>query len=391
MRRSESLWNLSHNYKASDTNMVYSSLAFSSDDKILAAGTTTGFVQLFELSKRHTWEQVSMFPGSSWKSGYGPVSDFTLMDMQFIPLERNSMPFLTASKDEICLWNVSHHAGLPAGYNFVAHGLEFPPLMPSGEATLSVAEALLIHPTTEGKFHAARASNDGLMFGYTLNNSLRMRRVDRPDAELTVYESDTTLMRMDFDPNQNEIVVIGDKWGRIDLLDMRVKPTTDVPTRRWDARPILDSRFGYVSDVRFSPDGKTFVSRHYSDLLFWDRRAHNGWPLKTVELCHECETRNHTFTEKGRDIFRTVWIDSKTVATGSFAEALFMITTDGNKSVRYVNETSTRERKNSWRLIGKKERERNFAREHCVHVVERGKTRIAATNGAEIFIYDIGK
>ena len=393
MRRCESQWHLRHNYKSPDANMVYSSLAFSTDDRILAAGTTTGFVQLFELSEQNTWEQTAMFSGSSWKSTGRPDVDVTMTDMQFVPISRNTKSLLTASPDEIVLWHISHQTGLPRDSTFVAHGLEFPPLMQSANSMCTASEALMLHPHGNDRFRAVRASYDGTVFGYTLGRSLLIRRVDETEAPpLDVYEGDKKLTQFDFDPTEREIAIVGDQFGRVNLVDMRVKPMLEhEPTMRWDGKPILGSRFVYVNDVKFSPDGRRFFSRHYSDILFWDRRGVKGWPLKHIELTHEGESRSTVLSDKGKDIFRTAWIDSKTIATGSFAEALYMVGIDGEKSVRYINETSARERKNSWKLIGKKERERKFALQHCVHVVEKGKRMIAATNGAEIYIYDFGK
>ena len=391
MRKSDSCWDLKHIYKASDVPMVFSSLAFSPNNRILAAGTTTGTVRLFERRKDGAWGHVAAFPGTSWEAIYHSEMDLTITDMEFVPVHRKTEVLITAITEEICVWFVSSRPGLVAPPGFSPKGLEFPTISRSGERIIEANEATLIQPPSGGNFHAVKASPDGMTFGYTLDSSLVLKRIDRIEPSLTVYESDELLTRLDFDPRESEIVIVGDTEGKADLIDMRVQPTTDKPNRQWDAGSLLGSKFKYVSDLKISPDGSKFFTRHYSDLLFWDMRS-NRKPVKRVEIIHESEDSSRLLSADGKDIFRTVWLDNNSVATGSFWGTLYTINTDGKMIPRYVTETSQKE-KGRWNWLAFKEKKQKFAKEHCVHVIERSRdgTMIAATNSADVCVYNIRK
>lgn len=389
MRKGDNSWDLKHIYKASDVPMVFSSLAFSPNNQILAAGTTTGTVRLFERRSDGAWGHVAVFPGTSWEAIHRPDIDLTITDMEFVPVHRKSEVLITAISEEICVWFVSSRPGLVAPPGFSPHGLEFPTVSRSGERIIEANEATLIQPPSGSVFHSVKANPDGMTFGYTLDKSLIVKRVDRIEPSLTVYESQERLTRLDFHPRESDVVLVGDEIGRAGFIDMRVKPTTDTPNRQWDSQGILGPKFTYISDLKISPDGQKFFTRHYSDLIFWDIRS-NRKPVKRVEIIHESEDSSRLLSADGRDIFRTVWLDNESVATGSFWGTMFTINTEGKMIPRYVTETAQKE-KGRWNWIGFRDKKQKFAKEHCVHVIERSRdgSMIAATNSADVLVYNV--
>lgn len=384
MNLGQSQWELQYLYKA-DTSISFSSLAFSQKGNLLAAGTTDGKVVMFKRNAEEQWDKMDSFHGTSFESSLNPTIDRKINDMEFAPVNRNTHVLITAMSKEIGVWFVADHkVPIPAA-DFVPKGLEFPVIDRTRNDVCS-NEAALIQAPNGQQFHGIKTNPDGLTFGYTQDHSLIIRKIDVIEPSLPVYKSDRMLTRLDFHPNDNEVVIVGDEMGRANIIDMRIEPTTDKPTKFASIKN-LSSQFQFVSDVKFSANGRMFFTRHYSDVVFWDYRNLMR-PLAHVRLEHEFEDAKNLLTPDGKDIFRTVWLDDEMVATGSFSGKLFTVSYRGNIT-RHVSE-GLEERPKFW---SRKEAKRKHAKEHCVNVIAMStdRKRIATTNTTDVLVYDIIK
>ncbi|OHS94276.1 hypothetical protein TRFO_39525 [Tritrichomonas foetus] len=382
-------WELKLHHQETNLKGIMTSISYSPSGDLIVAGMSNGNILFFERRLDGSWSNIQ---SSTIKANTDKVdlsmqclANPSVVDTDFVPVQRKCPMLLTAGEKEVKLWFISDHLEPTAPPDFVPHGLEFPPVYRS-ERLLTANQVTSFESQYGMKFSSVRCCPDGMNFAYCESKNVSIRRVDRINPSLMVYHSDSELTKLDYHPNENEIILIGDASGRANIVDMRVQPTQSTPNLRANASHLLANRFNYVNDCKFSADGTKFFTRHYSDLIFWDSRR-TGNCLKKVPIKHDSESNDAHITTDGRDVFRSTWIDPKTVATGSFGGTLFLINTDGVITPKYITQT---EQKESKFLLTQKAR-MSFAKEHQVNAIaiSPNMNRLVASNTRSIQIYDL--
>lgn len=384
-------WDFKYHYEDQNEKSSITSLTYSPISDLIVAGTSTGDLLFFEVGVDGNWMNIK----SSTIKGVDEKFDFyaqtfanmSIIDCDFVPIQRKCPMLLTAAQKEIKLWFISDHLEPVAPPNFAPKGLEFPAVYQS-ERLLTPNQITSINSQYSSNFSSLCCCPDGMTFGYCENQTVFVRRVDRIDPSLSVYISDTTLTKIDFHPNEYEIFLVGDENGKASIVDMRVQPTQKTPTLSAKSGLLLGKNsYLYINDCKFSADGTKFFTRHYSDLIFWDSRK-TGSCLKKVHIQHELETDNCHITENGRDIFSSVWIDPNTVATGSFGAALFLINLDGNIISKYITPNDQKEKHKFWstqktKMASARKRQINAI------AINQQLSKLVASNAQSLQIYDL--
>lgn len=383
-------WELKYHFQDTKENSIISSISYSQTNDLIVAGTSKGDLLFFERCVDGTWSNIesSTIKGTDQKFDFFSqcFADPTIIDLDFVPIQRKCPMLLTASEKQIKLWFISNHLEPIAPPDFTPKGLQFPTVFQS-ERLLTPNQVTSFESDYGESFNSLRCCPDGINFAYCQDKTISVRYVDRIDPALTVFLSTTKLTKIDYSPKEYEILLAGDYVGRANIIDMRSQPVLKTPSLCATSASIIGpKRFYYVNDCGFSPDGTKFFTRHYSDLLFWDLR-HTVSCVNRVKLKHESESNDATISKDGRDIFRSVWVDPQTVATGSFGSALFMVKTDGKILTKYNN---PKEQKESKILLTQKSR-MSFAKEHQVSAIaiNQGLNRIIASNSGSLQIFDL--
>lgn len=382
-------WDLKYHYQVTN-NSIITSISYSQTNDLIVAGTSTGDLLFFERCVDGSWSNIesSTVKGTDQKFDlfYQCFANPTIIDLDFVPIQRKCPMLLTASHKQIKIWFISNHLEPIAPPDFSPKGLEFPTIFQS-ERLLTPNQVTSFESEYGENFTSLRCCPDGINFAYCQDKTISVRYVDRVDPALTVFLSSAKLTKLDYHPQEYEILLAGDYVGRANIIDMRSQPILKSPSLCATTASIIGpKRFYYINDCKFSPDGSKFFTRHYSDLILWDLR-HTVNCLGRVKLKHESETNDATISKDGRDIFKSVWVDQQTIATGSFGSALFVIKTDGKITTKYVN---PKEQKESKILLTQKSK-MSFAKEHQVNAIAVNSSfnRVAASNSGSLQIYDL--
>lgn len=369
--------------KSTETNAI-TSISVAKSGHQVYAGTASGEIHLFERRVDGSW-----FHSLTWVAHHESVDVHlrqsirgTIIDTDIFPIQRKCPLLITAGLREIRIWSISERLDPVCNFQFSGDKLEFPPVQ-ERERHIGVNEISLIQTRDSSFFGSVRACQDGTTFAYTEDKGLFVRRVDNIEPCLEVYTSDHVLTRVDVHPNRYDLVLVGDENGCCNVLDLRIQTTQTTPTVRTNGRSRLADRFTYVADCRFSPDGSTFFTRFFGDLMLWDYRNPSA-PLFHTSVPPDCPDTMH-MSNDGRDFFRSTWISSTEVATGWIGGDIFGFNMDG--VARHMLDGSLKNPKKFVYHRNKLE----TARRHCAHSIDvaPGGTIAAASNGGDVIIYNL--
>ncbi|OHS99122.1 hypothetical protein TRFO_34524 [Tritrichomonas foetus] len=366
------------------TNQITSISVAKSGDQI-CAGTMSGQIYLFERRVDGSWDKTLTWIANKeivdvrqQKAISGKV-----IDTDIFTIQRKCPLLISAGLREIRLWFISDRYEPVAPAGFVPKGIQFPPIS-SRERFVTANEISLIQ--SDSSFGSVRACQDGLSFAYTENTNVVIRRADHIEPYLIVFKNDSTLTRVDFHPTQFDILLTGDELGFCNFIDLRVQPTQSSATLRANSSKVLMDRHAYCADCRFSPDGSKFFTRHFGDILIWDQR-NLADPLTHVKIPPDSGDIGKIISQDGKDFFRSTWIDNTAVATGWFGGEMYAISIKGKISKLFATKNSQK----SGKKFFSSEKKKQWAKDHCVSSVDiaPGGTRAAASNGGDLFIYDL--
>lgn len=379
-------WNMVGRYQSHDHNSTVTAMAISNNSKFLLAGTASGEVKLYDISNHGKIKE-----SCTWNAAKEPadlISCFgvspAVISIDFFPINRKCPFLMTATSREIHLWFISDflEPSAPAGY--VSDGLSFPPVERTTRKVFP-NEVGMIPCSERGLFSDASSCLDGINFGYTENNSLIIRRIERLDPPLPVFTSESKLTRLDFHPKDFEIVLIGEECGQADIVDLRIQPHQTVPTKRASLIKHIGNRFPYITDCKFSPDGNRFFARTYNDLLIWDLRS-TGVPVRKFQFSHENDEIGAS--SDGKEIFQSSWVEGSSIATGSILSQMYVIGNDFSANKMYITENQQKE---SFGLFSTKDKKIKLAKDHIVSSITtslNGKD-IAISCGSSIQLYNV--
>ena len=361
------------------------SVSVARSGSLVCAGTKSGEIYLFERRVDGSWDRTL-----SWVASREIVDvrqqkaiSGKIIDTDIFTIQRMCPLLISAGQREIRLWFISDRYEPKAPSDFSPKGIQFPPIL-NRERFVTANELSLIRSDTS--FGSVRACLDGLSFAYTEATKVVMRRADHVQPYLIVFRNDSILTRVDFHPFKFDIMITGDELGFCSIVDLRVQPTQTSAALRANASTSLIERYAYIADCRFSPDGTKFFTRHFGDLLIWDQR-NVSTPLSHVVIPPDENDNFKLLSMDGKDLFRSTWIDQDTVATGWFGGEMFTVSTNGSSVKLFATKNSQKS--------GKKflfsEKRNQWARDHCVTSVDfaPGGSRAAASNGSDLFIYEI--
>lgn len=384
-------WIRKYQYKQPENELLnpITSISVAKSGEMVCAGATSGHIYLFERRVDGTWDNTLTWLANKEivdvrmrKSISGIV-----LDTDFFTIQRKCPLLISAGLREIRIWFISDRYEPSAPIDYNPTDLTFPPISKKNRERFVAANEITLIQSSDGSFFGSvRACQDGLTFGYTESTRVVIRRVDHVDPLLVVYTNDSTLTRVDFHPTQFDLIIAGDERGYCNVVDLRIQPTQSTPTCRADASRILADRYKHVADCRFSPDGSMFFTRHFGDLLIWDHR-NTSVPLNRVSVPPGVTEQSNHLSSDGKNLFRSTWIDEKSVATGWFGGEMFAFNVDGASTHLFATKNSQKS--------GKKflfnDKRRQWAKDHCVRSIDMAPygSRVAASNGGDVFIYDI--
>jgi hypothetical protein len=125
--------------------------------------------------------------------------------------------------------------------------------------------------------------------------------------------------------------------------------------------------------------------RHFGDLMIWDWRNLEE-PLIKVTI-PPGEDSGSSLSQNGNDMFRSAWLDNRMVGTGWFGGELYVVDVSGGCEKLYATKNSQK----SKRKFFLSDKKTQWMKDHGVHAVSRdpGGLRVAASNGCDLYIYDI--
>ena len=254
-------WDLKLHYEDPDERSYFTSACFSPTSDLLIGGLSNGNLVFFERCVDGRWTNIrsSTVCANSKKLDLAKqcFADQAVVDSDFVPVQRKCPMLITAGSMELKLWFISDHLEPTAPPNFVPNGLEFPPVEHTKRA-LTANHVTSIEAEYGYRFNSVRCCPDGMNFAYTQHKSVYVRRIDRIEPCLKVFNAIAEPTKIDYSPIENEILLVGDAHGNGNIVDMRVQPTQNIPNFKANAAQILSKRFKYVIDCGFSNDGTKF-------------------------------------------------------------------------------------------------------------------------------------
>lgn len=368
-----------------DHSNQITSISMTSEGDQVYAGSKSGRIYLFERRVDGSWDNTL-----TWTANRSIVDAMRhqkiseeVIDTDIFTIQKKSPLLITAGFREIRIWFISDRYETCAEKSFEPNGIEFPKET-SRQRFVAANEISLFQ--TMYNFSSVRACQDGLSFGYTEENEVSIRRIDRSESNLAVFKNDNPLTRVDFEPNHYDIILTGDENGNCSIVDLRIQPQTTVPTCRINCANFLKDRFYYVNDCRFSPDGTKFFSRHFGSFFIWDIKNLTE-PVTKINFPLKGNDNINHLTTNGREYFRSTWVDEKHAATGWIGGEMLLVPVEGEATKVYVTKNSHKKRKKF--LFSDKKK--SWKKYHSVMSVDipPGGCRAAASNGGQIFIYDL--
>lgn len=379
-------WIKKFNFTADhDHNNPITSISVNCAGNQVYAGTKSGQIYLFERRLDGSWDNTLIWTANRSivdAMRHQKISE-EVIDTDIFSNQKKSPLLITAGIREIRVWFISDRYETSTDQYFEPQGIEFP--KETNRQRFVAANEISLFQTIYS-FSSVRACPDGLTLAYTEECEVNLRRIDKMESILTVYKNDSVLTRVDFEPNQYDVILTGDEKGFCSVVDLRIQPQTTVPTCRANCGSFLNDRYTYVNDCRFSPDGTKFFSRHFGNFFIWDVRNMSE-PITSASFPQKGNDNIKLLSPNGKDYFKSTWVDGNHAATGWLGGEMYLIPVNGEVTKLYITKNS---HKKSKKFFGN-EKKKNWKKYHSVMSIDvplKGH-RAAASNGGQIFIYDL--
>ncbi|OHS93891.1 hypothetical protein TRFO_02453 [Tritrichomonas foetus] len=311
---------------------MINSLAFSSDNKLIASGDSSGRVVIFEIKQPRKYSSTPSVEFQCQIKAHSPSFDYMKSEMSepqingidFIPSMSLNPMFVTCNSNEAKLWRLEK-------INKIIWQKNDENLPPTEFRLNHVYNPVLINSYHDLKMTYINdiiCSHDQHSFITIDSNSLLLWDTERNIDPLILYSNnfkDPVLTACSI-PNNHALsfeILIGDDSGMCRMLDMRQQAVKLTPSMYFKT---YDFSFqngvngcNSISSLAFCQNSYSFVARTFGDLQIWDIRSpHKPLAAKQIQLFDQATMRELARTNALKDKFQTTMLSDGTVVSGLY-------------------------------------------------------------------------